>query len=162
MCSAAGCPCNNVAKIVCSVVDILVVVLAGIPLYKYGNPSLALEISIFIAVFINMILFAIVKEETIEAIRFYKKHKKHNVVLKTYNLDADALFSVLFSSGYKGAKAGLSFDAYAEMLNSACLRRLKYSKKFCKYLAKYESEDGEFSAYMLESGYYVAVKEGEK
>ena len=50
----------NVAKIVCSVVDILVVVLAGIPLYKYGNPSLALEISIFIAVFINMILFALV------------------------------------------------------------------------------------------------------
>lgn len=152
----------SVATWSCRILDVLVVVLAGIPLYKLGSPSVALEVSVIIAVAVNMILLAVVKEDTIEAVRFYIKNKNKKVSLKTYEVDADALFSVLFSSGYKGLKSGLSLDAYAEMLNGACLRRRRYAKKFYKFLEKYASEEGQFSAYVLESGYYVAVKEGEE
>lgn len=149
----------NITLTLCWVLDVLLVVVAGVLLYIQGKPSGFIKVAVIVAVFFNLLLLAVTRGENIEAIVFYKSHKKDRVELKSYDIDADKLYSVLFCAGYKAIKTEQSLDTYIEAMNSACLRKSKYSKKLCKYLSKYESESGTFKAYVTTRGYYIGVNE---
>ena len=148
----------SVTLFLCWVLDISLVVVAGILLYTKGTPSTVIQVAIIIAVFMNLVLFAVTKNENEQAINFYRSHKRDKVEQKAYNVDADKLYSVLFCAGYKGIKAEQSLDKYIEAMNSACLRKKSYSKKLYKYLSKYEDENGSFKAWVTCRGYYVSER----
>lgn len=151
----------RLAVMLCLILDIILVFIAGLMLYKSGDPSTLIQLSIIIAIVINVVLVSTTKSEYMEAFIFYLKYKNRKVELRRYSVDADKLFSVIFSAGYKRVKAERSFDSYKEALNSACLQKRKYSKRIFKNLEKYASEDGNLSVWVLTSGYYVSVNDEE-
>lgn len=148
----------NVSIVLCSVLDVLLIVVSGVLLFLNGDPSSFIKASVIVAVVVNILLITLTSGENTEAIYFYKSHKRDKVVAKTYDIDASKLYSVLFCSGYKGIKAEQSLDKYKEALNSACLRNKKYSKKLYKYLSRYESDNGAFKVWVSCRGYYIGER----
>lgn len=143
---------------VCYIFDLLLIVASSISLWLKGSPVFMVELAFVIAILVNVLAVTLTGQDNIEAYRLFLKYKKKEVEEKTYKLDAEKLYSVLFASGYKKIKPDLKIDAYKEALNSACMQNMKYAKKVCKNLSKYESEEGNITMVFC-NGHYVDYKE---
>lgn len=148
----------RVTCFVCYSFDLLLIIASSISLWLKGSPVFMVELAFVIAIIVNLLAVTLTGNDNIEAYRLYLKFKKKDVEEKTYKLDSEKLYSVLFASGYKKIKPDLKLDAYKEALNSACMQNMKYSRKLYKNLSKYESDDGNITIVFC-NGHYVDYKE---
>lgn len=149
----------RITFIMCVLLDLLLVIASSISLWYKGSPILVIELAFIVAIFINLLSMLLTNGDNREAYVIYLRCKRRKIQVKTYDIDAEKLYSVLFVSGYKKIKPNLTIDAYKEAFNSACIQNKRYSVRLLKNLAKYESESGNFS--IIACGrYYIDYKEG--
>lgn len=148
----------RVTCFVCYTFDLLLIIVSSVSLWLKGSPVFMVELAFVIAIIVNLLAVTLTGNDNIEAYRLYLKLKKKEVEEKTFRLDAEKLYSVLFASGYKKIKPDLKLDAYKEALNSACMQNMKYSRKLYKTLQKYESDEGNITLVFC-NGYYIDYKE---
>lgn len=135
------------------ILDIILVVALTLFLY-YANMSYNTYGFIIVAVCLlfHFISYYKLNPEKWEAFKFYKKHSDCKIITKSYILDENKLYSLLYCIGYKRLKQNRSFDEYKELILSACCENCAYSKSLMKYMKKYESESGNLSCLIIEKG----------
>lgn len=133
--------------------DIVLVIALTLILY-YTNVSYNTYGFIIVAICLafHFISYYKLNPEKWEAFKFYKKYSEFKVLTKTYSLDENKLYSLLYCIGYKRLKQNRSFDEYKELILSACCENCAYSKSLMKYMKKYESESGNLSCLIIEKG----------
>lgn len=99
-------------------------------------------VMLLVAFAFNFVYTQILNPHKWQTYKFYLKHKNHRVEIKSYNLDAQTMYSLLYCLGCKRLKNNKSFDEYKDLLLSIICEDNIYAKKIMKYLSKYESEDG--------------------
>lgn len=135
------------------ILDIVLVVALTLLLY-YTNVSYDTYGFIIVAVCLlfHFISYYKLNPEKWEAFKFYKKYSDCKILVKSYALDENKLYSLLYCIGYKRLKQNRSFGEYKELILSACCENCSYSKSLMKYMKKYESESGNLSCLIIEKG----------
>lgn len=133
------------------ILDIILVVALTLLLY-YTNVSYNTYGFIIVAVCLlfHFVSYYKLNPEKWEAFKFYKKYSDCKIIVKSYALDENKLYSLLYCIGYKRLKQNRSFDEYKELILSACCENCSYSKSLMKYMKKYESESGNLSCLIIE------------
>lgn len=119
-------------------------------------------ILVSICLLFNLILYSKLNPEKWEAFKFYNKYSACEVKEKTYLVDENKLYSVLYCTGYKRLRQNKSFDDYKELMLSACCESIKYSGSIMKYMKKYESQSGNLTCIIIEKGrkqYFIDFKQ---
>jgi hypothetical protein len=135
------------------VLDIILVVILTLLMY-YTNISYSAYGFVIVAICLlfHFISYYKLNPEKWEAFKFYKKYSECKIITKTYALDENKLYSLLYCIGYKRLKQNRSFDEYKELILSACCENCAYSKSLMKYMKKYESESGNLSCLIIKKG----------
>jgi hypothetical protein len=105
-----------------------------------------------ICLFIHFISYAKLNPDKWEAFRFYKRNSGYSIIEKSYAVDEQKLYSILYCMGYKRLKQNCSFNEYKESILSACCENTKNSYRFMKYVEKYENESGNLICFIIEKG----------
>jgi hypothetical protein len=117
-----------------------------------------------VCVLFHCITYAKLNPEKWEAFKFYKKHMSCELKEKTYDLDENKLYSILYCTGYRRLKQNKSLNDYKELMLSACCENIKYSSSIMKYINKYESESGNLTCIIIEKGkkqYFIDFKQND-
>lgn len=107
---------------------------------------------LFICILFHFIFNQLLNPEKWEAFRFYKSNEKCTIVRKSYAVDANNLYSILYIVGYKRLKQNKEVEDYKELILSACCENSKYSKSIMKYLQKYENPSGNVTCFIITKG----------
>ena len=131
-------------------IDVLIMSLGVTILYNTGAGfQLYLCFLVVVCVSVNLGFSVVINSDTGITGKFYKKYKNYEVDKKTYNLDTQILYNVLYCLGYKRLKPNRSLEIYFEMLNDICCDNPKCAFSMLKYLKKYENEEGNFDLYVM-------------
>lgn len=143
--------------------DILLIL--GLTAYMYYN-SINYNAYGFVLVSIcllfHFISYSKLNPEKWEAFKFYKKHSAYEIVEKSYTVDENNLYSILYCTGYKRLKQNRTFNEYKELMLSSCCENIKYSHSIMKYIKKYESDSGNLTCIIIEKGkkqYFIDFKQ---
>lgn len=144
-----------------------IVVIFGLTAFLYyGNYSYSAYGYVVVAVALTMNLIAnqYLNPERWAAYKFYKRHQGHKVTEVCYKVDAEKLYSVLYCTGYRRLKSGLSYEKYCELMVSACCENPSYAKTIAHYLKKYISDSGDLTCFIVsakKNQFFVDMKEEE-
>lgn len=128
----------------------------GISYSSYGY------ILVSVCLLFNFIAYSKLNPEKWEAFKFYNKYSSYEIKEKTYSLDDNKMYSVLYCTGYKRLKQNKSVEEYKESMLSACCENIRYSASIMKYIKKYESESGNLTCIIIEKGkkqYFIDFKQ---
>ena len=133
--------------------DLILVVILTLLLY-YTNVSYSTYdfVIVVICLLFHFVSYYKLNPDKWEAFKFYKKYSDCKILIKSYALDENKLYSLLYCIGYKRLKQNRSFDDYKELILSVCCENCSYSKSIMKYMKKYESESGNLSCLIIEKG----------
>lgn len=153
----------RVYSLILYTLDILLVI--GLTAYMYYNNidyNTYGFVLVSICLLFHFITYSKLNPEKWEAFQFYKKHSSYEIKEKTYSVDENKLYSILYCTGYKRLKQNRTFDEYKELILSACCENIKYSHSIMKYIKKYENESGNLTCIIIEKGkkqYFIDFKQ---
>ena len=78
-----------------------------------------------------------------EAYRFWRRHGGDALSVHRYRLSAVQMYGVLYCSGYRRVRTGLSRSEYMVMFPDACAGSSSRARKLMHYMGIYESENGD-------------------
>ena len=130
-------------------IDILIMSLGVTVMFHTGaGVKIYLSFLVIVCLVVTLSFSVVINSDTGIAGKFYKKYKHVDVDTRTYNLDAQVLYNVLYCLGYKRLKPNKSMEIYFEMLNDICCDNPKCAFTMLKYLKKYEDEEGNYDLYI--------------
>lgn len=152
----------RISVILCLILDGFLAVLSGLYLIHRGNIIELIELAILIAVLINFIIIrSSVNADYNNVLRLYIKYRDRDIHIKSYTLNEKDWYSVLSNFGVLN-KSGKTSEVYIEILNSYCIRNMKYAKKVVKLLEPFLDKDGDTKMYVMKGNIYVGMVEEEK
>jgi Ca2+/Na+ antiporter len=133
--------------------DIVLIVLLTLYMY-YNNVNYQSYgfLIVVVCLFVHFTTYSFLNPDKWEAFKFYKKYSDCELITKTYDLDEEKMFSMLYCLAFKRLRQGKSFETYKELMLSACCEDTRNAKKLMKYLQKYESESGTLTCRIIIKG----------
>ena len=111
-----------------------------------------------------MFLYAYVSRPHEYAVgKLYNSLKNCDLIEKSFDIDNDRLYSLVYCMGFKRIKPNKDIDYYEAAILDYCYNDVGNAKKFYKYLTKYiNNDEGDLVIYVAEKGnksYFIDFKE---
>lgn len=133
--------------------DVIIVIGLTLMMYKlHINYNTFGFIILTLCIGVHYITWKYLSLEKWESFKFYKKYSRYTIIEKTYKVDENILYSVLYCASYKRLKQNKELKDYKEYMLNACCENVSYSKKIMKYLSKYEDNDGNLKCKIIARG----------
>ena len=84
--------------------------------------------------------------------KFFNKHSNQQVVEKTYDIDKDKMYSILFCISTKRFRKYKTLEGYKEFILNSCCNDYTYANRIMKIISKYENPKGSLKILVLQTG----------